>query len=147
VSQQQVYYASRLTGCCSGCCSGFYDYSTDDDEDLLLGAAYETINELIGVAPIDCHPTIMQFVPKLLERLQNSFSESLDKEQQNQAQAAICSVLEASISRVEGEFEPAVHQTIELLFRLFQSKQNTVHEEGLSLMGVIIQSMSWQQPT
>ena len=115
--------------------------SDDDDDNLLRSAAYETIGELINAAPVDCRPCIDAFVPKFLERLQATFSPDFDKEQQNQLQTALCCTLENSLNVLGAEYRPYINPTIQLLFSIFQSKTNTVHEEALSLFGALIQRM------
>jgi importin subunit beta-1 len=113
----------------------------DAAEFRFRSASYEAINSLIICAAQDCIPFIVQLVPHLLDRLQKTFTMQVlstdDKEEQNEQQALLCSVLSIVSQKLGGQIKPFSDKMMILYLQVFASKSATLHEEALMAVGAL----------
>jgi len=114
----------------------------DAAESNLRTSAYESINILIQAAAKDCHGTILELLPLLLDRLQATFSIQVlstdDKDNQTNQQALLCGSLQVITQKLESQqLKPHADRLMSLYLQVFQHQSATVQEEALMAVGAL----------
>eukprot|EP01094_Clydonella_sp_ATCC50884_P003593 TRINITY_DN12745_c0_g1_i1.p1 TRINITY_DN12745_c0_g1~~TRINITY_DN12745_c0_g1_i1.p1 ORF type:complete len:897 (-),score=212.59 TRINITY_DN12745_c0_g1_i1:253-2814(-) len=114
----------------------------DADDCNLRVHSYEAINSVILAAPHDCFGDVQEFLPMFMSRMQDTFDPSVDREECNTLQAYISSVVTTIAQRLGREgIAPVADDLMGLFDRVFQGKNNAVHEEALAAVGAIAQAL------
>lgn len=119
----------------------------DAGESRLRTSAYETLNEIVRCSTEDTASVIMQLLPVILQKLNNTLEmpifSSDDREKQNELQASLCGVLQVIIQKLSaldltkfGVLQFA-DQMMGLFLRVFSCRNATVHEEAMLAIGAL----------
>mmetsp|Transcript_1337 Transcript_1337/g.1780 ORF Transcript_1337/g.1780 Transcript_1337/m.1780 type:complete len:860 (+) Transcript_1337:100-2679(+) len=118
---------------------------SDWSEHNLRVGAYEAVNTMIRHAAVDVRPIVVQILPVILERLQNTFTMQVltteDKEEQQGLQALLCGNIQICCMVVDDQIKPFADKIMELLLTVFQSKNAIAHEEAFMAAGALADKM------
>lgn len=119
----------------------------DASESRLRTAAYETLNEVVRCSTKDTAPIVMQLVPvimlKLNETLEMQKLSSEGKEKQSDLQALLCGCLQVIIQKLSASDSTKygilqyADQMMNLFLRVFACRSATVHEEAMLAIGAL----------
>ncbi|GLJ12611.1 hypothetical protein SUGI_0194600 [Cryptomeria japonica] len=119
----------------------------DAVDSKLRTSAYETLNEVVRCSTEETTPIVMQLVPVILMKLNETLEvpklSSEGSEKQNELQALLCGCLQVIIQKL-GALESTKYgvlqyadQTMNTFLRIFSSRSATVHEEAMLAIGAL----------
>ncbi|GAA5923414.1 hypothetical protein JCM3775_007533 [Rhodotorula graminis] len=134
--------------------SAFYDgivsallhlAETANNESNSRTSAYEALSTLAAHAPNDCLPVVSKLVIAVLDRseallnMQSQLVGADDRNNYNEMQVNICSVLTSIVRRLGREIQPLAHRIMELLLRLISTagKQSPILEDAFLAVGAV----------
>lgn len=119
----------------------------DAVDSRLRVSAYETLNEVVRCSTEETAPIVMQLVPvmlmKLNETLETPKLSSEDKEKQSELQSLLCGCLQVIIQKL-GASESTKYgilqysdQMMNIFLRIFSCRSAMVHEEAMLAIGAL----------
>jgi len=111
----------------------------DADESKLRITAYETINRLIEVSPLDCIAQTKSMISPFLGKLEASFSPSVDEHDKKQIQSYIPLVLQTITKRIGSEVSEFAQPMYETLTKIFQTR-NAIVDEALNTISTLFEN-------
>ncbi|GAA6025213.1 hypothetical protein JCM10207_001492 [Rhodosporidiobolus poonsookiae] len=112
-------------------------------------SAYEALSTLATHAPADCLPVVSKLVMGVLDRseallaMQGQLVGADDRNNYNELQVNICSVITSIVRRLGSEMQPLADRIMTLLLQLIQSasKQSPVLEDAFLAIGAITSAL------
>ncbi|GAA5945153.1 karyopherin beta [Sporobolomyces koalae] len=112
-------------------------------------SAYEALSALVTHAPSDCLPTISKLVMSVLDRseallgMQPQLVGADDRNNYNELQVNICSLITSTIRRLGSEIQPLADRIMSLLLRLVSTagKQSPVLEDAFLAVGAMTSAL------
>lgn len=119
----------------------------DSVDSRLRTCAYETLNEVVRISTDDTAPIVVQLVPVIMEKLNQTLEMAVlssdDREKQIELQALLCGVLQVIIQKL-GASELTKYGVVQfadqmmgLFLRVFACRSATVHEEAMLAIGAL----------
>ncbi|KAH9320615.1 hypothetical protein KI387_015254 [Taxus chinensis] len=119
----------------------------DAVDSRLRASAYETLNEVVRCSTEETTPIVMQLVPVILMKLNETLEvpklSAEGNEKQNELQALLCGCLQVIIQKL-GALESTKYgilqyadQIMNSFLRIFSSRSATVHEEAMLAIGAL----------
>jgi importin subunit beta-1 len=125
----------------------FVTHREDATESNLRTAAYEALNEVVRCSNDETAPIVMQLIPVIMLELHQTVEAqkltSDEREKQNDLQGLLCGCLQVIIQKmgsIEGSkyaFMQYADQIMDLLLKVFASRNATVHEEAMLAIGAL----------
>jgi importin subunit beta-1 len=125
----------------------FVTHREDSAESNLRTAAYEALNEVVRCSNDETAPIVMQLIPVIMLELHQTVEAqkltSDEREKQNDLQGLLCGCLQVIIQKmgsIEGSkyaFMQYADQIMDLLLKVFASRNATVHEEAMLAIGAL----------
>jgi len=113
----------------------------DSSENNLRVSAYEALNVVITNAAKDTVDHILQLLPIILKRLEDTFTMQIvsadDREAQTELQGLLCATLQVITQKLGPAAGPHADAMMHLCLQVFASKNSTVHEEALLAVGSV----------
>lgn len=113
----------------------------DCQEHNLRGQAYEAVNMLIQNHALDTRPVVVQVMQVVLQRLHGTFSMPIisqdDKEERDQLQSLLCSVMQVITRGIDKEIAPFCDHTITLLLQVINNQNAVASEEAFMAIGAV----------
>lgn len=107
----------------------------------LRGQAYEAVNMLIQNHARDARPAVVQVMQVVLQRLHSTFSVAIvsqsDKDEQDQLQSLLCSVIQVITRAIDKEIEPFSDHIVAVLLRVLHNEHAVASEEAFMAMGAV----------
>ncbi|GAA5883022.1 hypothetical protein JCM1840_004096 [Sporobolomyces johnsonii] len=112
-------------------------------------SAYEALSTLVTHAPNDCLPVVSKLVIAVLDRseallgMQAQLVGADDRNNYNELQVNICSVITSTVRRLSHEIQPLSDRIMTLLLQLIQSagKQSPVLEDAFLAVGAMTSAL------
>ncbi|KAJ3674289.1 hypothetical protein LUZ60_004905 [Juncus effusus] len=126
----------------------FVTHREDSTESHLRTAAYEALNEVVRCSSEETAPIVMQLIPVIMLELHQTVESaqkltSDEREKQNDLQSLLCGCLQVIIQKM-GNLESSKYafmqysdQIMDLLLKVFASRNATVHEEAMLAIGAL----------
>jgi len=118
---------------------------SDADENNLKASAYEAINEFIQSTDAPEIQSVLQLVPRFLERLDATFQVQVlsqeDRDNVAETQGLLCSLLQTCTQKLDKEVRKYADNCAAMYLRVFNTKSATVHEEALMAFGALANSL------
>ena len=113
----------------------------DCQEHNLRGQAYEAVNMLIQNHALDTRPVVVQVMQVVLQRLHGTFSMPIisqdDKEERDQLQSLLCSVMQVITRGIDKEIAPFCDHIITLLLQVINNQNAVASEEAFMAIGAV----------
>lgn len=107
----------------------------------LRGQAYEAVNMLIQNHALDTRPVVIQVMQVVLQRLHGTFSMPIisqdDKEERDQLQSLLCSVMQVITRGIDREIIPFCDHIVTLLLQVLNNQNAVASEEAFMAMGAV----------
>lgn len=107
----------------------------------LRGQAYEAVNMLIQNHALDTRPVVIQVMQVVLQRLHGTFSMTIvsqdDKEERDQLQSLLCSVMQVITRGIDKEIAPFCDHIIALLLQVLSNQNAVASEEAFMVVGAV----------
>jgi len=118
----------------------------DSSECDLRAVAYEAISMMIENHTVDARTTVLQMVPELFKRLQDTFKMKIlsqnDKMEQDQLQALLVATLHITIRSLdENDVKPIADPAMQLFLQVLMTKNSTASEEAFMAVGAVADKM------
>ncbi|KAJ4804483.1 Importin subunit beta-1 [Rhynchospora pubera] len=125
----------------------FVTHREDATESNLRTSAYEALNEVVRCSNDETAPIVMQLIPVIMLELHQTVEAqkltSDERDKQNDLQGLLCGCLQVIIQKmgsIEGSkyaFMQYADQIMDLLLKVFASRNATVHEEAMLAIGAL----------
>jgi len=113
----------------------------DWQEHNLRGQAYEAVNILIQNHAHDTRSAVIQVMQVVLQRLHSTFSVAIvsqgDKDEHNQLQSLLCSVIQVITRAIDKEIEPFSDHVVTVLLQVLHNEHAIASEEAFMAMGAV----------
>lgn len=113
----------------------------DWKENNLRGHAYEAVNMLLQNHALDTRPVVIKVMQVVLQRLHGTFSMAIvsqdDKEERDQLQSLLCSVMQVITRGIDKEIVPYCDHIIALLLQVLNNQNAVAYEEALMTVGAV----------
>jgi importin subunit beta-1 len=107
----------------------------------LRGQAYEAVNMLIQNHALDTRPVVIQVMQVVLQRLHGTFSMAIvsqdDKEERDQLQSLLCSVVQVITRGIDKEIAPFCDHIVALLLQVLNNQNAVASEEAFMVVGAV----------
>mmetsp|Transcript_4249 Transcript_4249/g.12538 ORF Transcript_4249/g.12538 Transcript_4249/m.12538 type:complete len:859 (-) Transcript_4249:475-3051(-) len=107
----------------------------------LRGQAYEAVNMLVQNHAPDTRPVVVQVMQVVLQRLHATFSVTIvsqdDKEERDQLQSLLCSVVQVITRAIDKDIEPFCDHVIALLLQVLNNQNAIASEEAFMAVGAV----------
>ena len=113
------------------------------DECNLRVAAFQAITILIQNSAPDCKPLLLQLLPVIVERLNQSFAMPAltndDREQKEGLQGLLCGVIQVICIKItKEEILPYADSIMKGFLQVLDAKNSTAHEEAFLATGALV---------
>ena len=113
----------------------------DWEENNLRNSAFEAVNQMVSNAAMGQMQLILELVPFFCQKLQESLSTQITTGELKRChmvlQAQLCGSLQCAINKLEERIAPHADNIMQLLLRVFSSKDATAHEEAFMAIGAM----------
>jgi len=107
----------------------------------LRGQAYEAVNMLIQNHACDTRPVVVQVMQIVLQRLHSTFSVAIvsqgDKDERDQLQSLLCSVIQVITRAIDKEIEPFSDHIVAVLLQVLNNEHAVASEEAFAAVGAV----------
>mmetsp|Transcript_2708 Transcript_2708/g.8506 ORF Transcript_2708/g.8506 Transcript_2708/m.8506 type:complete len:866 (-) Transcript_2708:480-3077(-) len=113
----------------------------DWNENNLRGQAYEAINMLVQSHAADTRPVVLDLIQYIIGKLQATFHAQVlssdDKEERDQHQSALCSVIQVTTRALDKDVKPFKDGVVEVLVRVLHNQNPVATEEAFMALGAL----------
>lgn len=113
----------------------------DWNENNLRGQAYEAINMLVQSHAADTRPVVVELMQYIIQKLQATFNAQVlssdDKEERDQHQSALCSVIQVTTRALDKDAKPFKDGIAEVLIRVLHNHNPVATEEAFMALGAL----------
>lgn len=114
----------------------------DGEEDNIRSSSYEAMNRMVVSSAQDMQPIVLQLFVEVLNRLDRSFEPQMNATERTNLQSCLCSLTGEIVKKLNlNDISPSADRMMELLFRVFNNKGATAHEDALITIGYIAEKM------
>ena len=114
----------------------------DGDEDNIRSSSYEAMNRMVINSAKDMQPVVLQLFVEVLNQLDRSFDPQMNATERTNLQSCLCSLTGEIVKKLAlNDISPSADRMMELLFRVFNNKGATAHEDALITIGYIAEKM------
>lgn len=110
----------------------------DWDENNLRSIAYEAVNKMVENCAIDMLPIVDQVLKEAINRLEKTFTSSLEHQERMNLQSNLCSLIGVCIQKLpEDKIKLNADKIMQLVLQVFNTKGAVAHEDAFLAIGYL----------
>lgn len=113
----------------------------DWNENNLRGQAYEAVNMLIQSHAADTRPVVRDLMQYVVHKLNSTFGTQVvssdDKDERDQHQSALCSVIQVTTRALDKDVKPYKDGVVEVLVKVLSTQNPVAAEEAFMALGAL----------